>query len=45
MYQKFKDLVFGLDELDTDVVECCRKLASWRKVVDAISLLVNAKGV
>ena len=32
----FKYLEFVLEKSGTDRVECCRKLASWKKVADGI---------
>ena len=41
---ELKYLGYVLDESVTDVVECCRKVASRRQVVGAIRSLVNARG-
>ena len=40
---EFKYLGCVLDKSGTDGVECCRKVASGRRVADAISSLVNAR--
>ena len=40
---EFKHLRCVLDESGTDGAECCRKVASGRRLVDAIRSLVNAR--
>ena len=42
---EFKYLGCVLDESGTDEAECHMKVASWRRVTDAIKSLVNARGL